>query len=97
MNCNITYLTADPPSISEVTSSSKSSYIGQVVTFTCNTDGNPEPVYSWKTPDNRVSSGNNTLVVVLHSSRQFGMYTCITSNAHGHTARNITLQQLGEY
>ena len=90
------YLPADPPSISNVMSSSKSSYIGQEVTFTCAADGNPLPFYSWKTPDNQTLTGS-TLVVKLQSSREFGVYACITNNVHGKSTRNITLQQLCKY
>ena len=95
MNCDI-YLFADLPSIVKVISSNKSSYIGQEVTFTCSANGDPLPVYSWKTPDNHTSTGH-TLVVRLQSSRQFGVYSCITSNVHGNSSGNITLRQLCKY
>lgn len=88
---------ADPPSVSKLTLSRESSYIGQMVTFTCTADGDPAPEYSWKTPDNRTSFGNSTLVVLLYSAHQFGVYTCIINNTHGQTTRNVTLQQLCKY
>ena len=65
-----------------------------MVIFKCAGSGNPEPFYSWKTPDNRTLTGNNTLVVLLRDSRQFDVYTCITSNLVGFASRNITLKQL---
>ena len=85
---------ADPPSVPKLTSSHERSYIGETVTFTCTADADPAPEYSWKTPDNRTLIGNGTLVVVLYNSLQFGVYTCVISNTHGQTTRNITLQQL---
>ncbi|XP_028412700.1 neural cell adhesion molecule 1-B-like [Dendronephthya gigantea] len=91
LNVHVQY----PPRLPVITSSNTSSYIGKKIKFSCTTDGDPAPVYSWITPENRILvTGTNSLVVTLNSSAQFGAYICIASNIHGNNTRNITLRQL---
>lgn len=88
------YFTTDPAIVSNI-SSNFTSYVGKRVTLKCNGDGNPPPEYSWKTPDNQTITGNSTLVLSLHSSQQFGVYSCTVINVHGKDDRDVTLRQLG--
>ena len=74
----------DPPTIQNVTTSSKKSWIGQTVTLKCLSDGVPTPTLSWYKPEgseiNRVRARENKVQVPLRGDQDFGHYKCIASN-----------------
>ncbi|CAH3158654.1 unnamed protein product, partial [Pocillopora meandrina] len=74
----------DPPTIRNVTTSSKKSWIGQPVTLKCLSDGVPTPTLSWYKPEgseiNRVTARENKVQVPLRGDQDFGHYKCIAAN-----------------
>ena len=78
------YLFLDPPTIQNVTTSSKKSWIGQTVTLKCLSDGVPTPTLSWYKPEgseiNRVTARENKVQVPLRGDQDFGHYKCIATN-----------------
>ena len=78
------YLLLDPPTIQNVTTSSKKSWIGQTVTLKCLSDGVPTPTLSWYKPEgseiNRVRARENKVQVPLRGDQDFGHYKCIAAN-----------------
>ena len=78
------YLFLDPPTIQNVTTSSKKSWIGQTVTLKCLSDGVPTPTLSWYKPEgseiNRVRARENKVQVPLRGDQDFGHYKCIAAN-----------------
>ena len=78
------YLLLDPPTIQNVTTSSKKSWIGQTVTLKCLSDGVPTPTLSWYKPNgseiNRVTARENKEQVPLRGDQDFGHYKCIAAN-----------------
>ena len=78
------YLFSDPPTIQNVTTSSKKSWIGQTVTLKCLSDGVPTPTLSWYKPEgseiNRVTARENKVQVPLRGDQDFGHYKCIAAN-----------------
>ena len=78
------YLFSDPPTIQNVSTSSKKSWIGQTVTLKCLSDGVPTPTLSWYKPEgseiNRVRARENKVQVPLISDQDFGHYKCIAAN-----------------
>ena len=80
------YLFLDPPTIQNVTTSSKKSWIGQTVTLKCLSDGVPTPTLSWYKPEgseiNRVRARENKVQVPLRGDQDFGHYKCIAANGH---------------
>ena len=78
------YLFLDPPTIQNVTTSSKKSWIGQTVTLKCLSDGVPTPTLSWYKPEgseiNRVRARENKVQVPLRCDQDFGHYKCIAAN-----------------
>nr|XP_058958257.1 neogenin-like isoform X1 [Pocillopora verrucosa] len=73
-----------PPTIQNVTTSSKKSWIGQTVTLKCLSDGVPTPTLSWYKPEgseiNRVTARENKVQVPLRGDQDFGHYKCIAAN-----------------
>ncbi|CAH3162659.1 unnamed protein product [Pocillopora meandrina] len=73
-----------PPTIQNVTTSSKKSWIGQTVTLKCLSDGLPTPTLSWYKPEgseiNRVRARENKVQVPLRGDEDFGHYKCIAAN-----------------
>ncbi|XP_066024479.1 uncharacterized protein [Pocillopora verrucosa] len=73
-----------PPTIQNVTTSSKKSWIGQTVTLKCLSDGVPTPTLSWYKPEgseiNRVTARENKVQVPLRGDQDFGHYKCIAVN-----------------
>ena len=83
LNCLLhLYLFLDPPTIRNVTTSSKKSWIGQTVTLKCLSDGVPTPTLSWYKPEgseiNNVTATENE--VPLRGDQDFGHYKCIAAN-----------------
>ena len=78
------YLFLDPPTIKNVTTSSKKSWIGQTVTLKCLSDGVPTPTLSWYEPKGseikRVRARENKVQVPLRDDQDFGHYKCIAAN-----------------
>ena len=78
------YLFLDPPTIKNVTTSSKKSWIGQTVTLKCLSDGVPTPTLSWYKPEGseikRVRARENKVQVPLRDDQDFGHYKCIAAN-----------------
>ena len=78
------HLFLDPPTIQNVTTSSKKSWIGQTVTLKCLSDGVPTPTLSWYKPEgseiNRVTARENKVQVPLRGDQDFGHYKCIAAN-----------------
>ena len=78
------YLFSDPPTIQNVSTSSKKSWIGQTVTLKCLSDGVPTPTLSWYKPEgseiNRVTARENKVQVPLRGDQDFGHYKCIAAN-----------------
>ena len=78
------YLFLDPPTIRDITTSSKKSWIGQTVTLKCLSDGVPTPTLSWYKPEgseiNRVRARENKVQVPLRGDQDFGHYKCIAAN-----------------
>ena len=78
------YLFLDPPTIRNVTTSSKKSWIGQTVTLKCLSDGVPTPTLSWYKPEgseiNNVTARENEVQVPLRGDQDFGHYKCIAAN-----------------
>ena len=78
------HLFLDPPTIRNVTTSSKKSWIGQTVTLKCLSDGVPTPTLSWYKPEgseiNRVTARENKVQVPLRGDQDFGHYKCIAAN-----------------
>ena len=78
------HLFLDPPTIQNITTSSKKSWTGQTVTLKCLSDGVPTPTLSWYKPEgseiNRVRSRENKVQVPLISDQDFGHYKCIAAN-----------------
>ena len=73
-----------PPTIQNVTTSSKKSWIGQTMTLKCLSDGVPTPTLSWYKPEgseiNRVTARENKVQVPLRGDQDFGHYKCIAAN-----------------
>ncbi|XP_066025011.1 uncharacterized protein [Pocillopora verrucosa] len=73
-----------PPTIRNVTTSSKKSWTGQTVTLKCLSDGVPTPTLSWYKPEgseiNNVTATENEVKVPLRGDQDFGHYKCITAN-----------------
>ena len=78
------HLFLDPPTIRNVTTSSKKSWTGQTVTLKCLSDGVPTPTLSWYKPEgseiNNVTATENEAQVPLRGDQDFGHYKCITTN-----------------
>ena len=78
------HLFLDPPTIRNVTTSSKKSWIGQKVTLKCLSDGVPTPTLSWYKPEgseiNNVTARENEVQVPLRGDQDFGHYKCIAAN-----------------
>ena len=78
------HLFLDPPTIQNVTASTKKSWIGQTVTLKCLSDGVPTPTLSWYKPEgseiNRVTARENKVQVLLRGDQDFGDYLCIAAN-----------------
>ena len=78
------FLFLDPPTIQNLTTSSKKSWIGQTVTLKCLSDGIPTPTLSWYKPEgseiNRVRARENKVQVPLRGDQDFGHYKCIAAN-----------------
>ena len=78
------YLLLDPPTIKNVTTSYKKSWIGQTVTLKCLSDGVPTPTLSWYKPEgseiNNVTARENEVQVPLRGDQDFGHYKCIAAN-----------------
>ena len=74
----------DSPTIQNVSTSSKKSWIGQTVTLKCRSDGVPTPTLSWYKPEgsevNNVTATENEVQVPLRGDRDFGHYKCIAAN-----------------
>ena len=84
-NCLLRWhLFLDPPTIQNVTISSKKSWIGQTLTLKCLSDGVPTPTLSWYKPEgseiNRVRARENKVQVPLRGDQDFGHYKCIAAN-----------------
>ncbi|XP_066024500.1 uncharacterized protein [Pocillopora verrucosa] len=81
---NTTIVVHYPPTIRNVTTSSKKSWIGQTVTLKCLSDGVPSPTLSWYKPEgseiNRVRARENKVQVPLRGDQDFGHYKCIAAN-----------------
>ncbi|XP_066024543.1 neural cell adhesion molecule 1-like isoform X2 [Pocillopora verrucosa] len=73
-----------PPTVQNITTSSKKSWTGQTVTLNCLSDGVPTPTLSWYKPEgseiNRVRARENNVQVPLISDQDFGHYKCIAAN-----------------
>ncbi|XP_066024581.1 neural cell adhesion molecule 1 isoform X2 [Pocillopora verrucosa] len=73
-----------PPTIQNVTTSAKKSWIGQTVTLKCLSDGVPTPTLSWYKPKgsgiNNVTARESKVQVPLKSDQDFGHYKCIAAN-----------------
>ena len=78
------YSFLDPPTIQNVTTSSKKSWIGQTVTLKCLSDGVPTPTLSWYKLEgsgiNNVTARENEVQVPLRGDQDFGHYKCIAAN-----------------
>ena len=78
------YLFLDQPTIQNVTTSSKKSWIGQKVTLKCLSDGVPTPTLYWHKPEgseiNRVRARESEVQVPLKADQDFGDYKCIAAN-----------------
>ena len=74
----------DSPTIQNVSTSSKKSWIGQTVTLKCRSDGVPTPTLSWYKPEgsevNNVTATENEVQVPLRGDQYFGHYKCIAAN-----------------
>ena len=74
----------DSPTIQNVSTSSKKSWIGQKVTLKCRSDGVPTPTLSWYKPEgsevNNVTATENEVQVPLRGDQDFGHYKCIAAN-----------------
>ncbi|XP_022792749.1 hemicentin-2-like [Stylophora pistillata] len=79
-----TLLVHYPPTIQEVTQSTKKSWIGQIVTLNCLSDGVPTPILTWHRPDGsevkRVRARENRIKVRLRGDGDFGDYKCNATN-----------------
>ncbi|CAH3158925.1 unnamed protein product, partial [Pocillopora meandrina] len=73
-----------PPTIQNVTTSSKKSWIGQTVSLKCLSDGVPTPTLYWYKPEgseiNRVTARENKVQVPFRGDQDFGHYKCIAAN-----------------
>ncbi|XP_077326332.1 intercellular adhesion molecule 5-like isoform X2 [Lithobates pipiens] len=58
---------------------------GDKVEITCEADGVPDPIYSWKTPpsDLQFSADNQTVTIKSLQTSHLGNYQCIVENKHG--------------
>ena len=78
------HLFLDPPTIRNVTTSSKKSWIGQTVTLKCLSDGVPTPTLSWYKPEgseiNNVTATENEVQVPFRDDQDFGHYKCTAAN-----------------
>ena len=95
------YLFLDPPTIRNLTTSSKKSWIGQTVTLKCLSDGVPTPTLSWYKPEgseiNRVRARENKVQVPLRGDQDFGHYKCTAANGLTPSDEKlITLNQISE-
>ncbi|XP_066024584.1 neural cell adhesion molecule 1 isoform X5 [Pocillopora verrucosa] len=81
---NTTIVVHYPPTIQNVTTSAKKSWIGQTVTLKCLSDGVPTPTLSWYKPKgsgiNNVTARESKVQVPLKSDQDFGHYKCIAAN-----------------
>ena len=61
-----------------------SSWIGQTITLTCETDGVPVPTITWTKPDGtklkQETSSTSTASLKLETSADFGQYKCSADN-----------------
>ena len=92
----------DPPTIQNITTSFKKSWIGQTVTLKCLSDGVPTPTLSWYKPEgseiNRVRARENKVQVPLRGDQDFGHYKCIAANGLiPSDEKLIKINQIGKY
>ena len=96
------YLFLDPPTIQNVITSSKKSWIGQIVTLKCLTDGVPTPTLSWYKPEGsqikRVRARQSKIQVPLRGDQDFGHYKCIAANGQIPSHEKlITINQISKW
>ena len=75
----------DPPTIKAATTSTDNkSWIGQIVTLTCESDGVPTPTLTWYKPDGSqiksVTATQNRVDVKMSVDEDFGDYMCNADN-----------------
>lgn len=63
------------------------SWVTQTISLTCEADGLPTPILTWKKPDgtklNTVTAFENKKDVTMGSDEDFGNYTCSSTNGVG--------------
>ncbi|XP_043941008.1 leucine-rich repeat and fibronectin type-III domain-containing protein 2 [Protopterus annectens] len=72
---------------------------GQSASLKCKAIGDPPPVIHWVAPDDRLIGNssrtivydNGTLDIVITSSKDYGIFTCIAANAAGESTASIEL------
>ena len=72
---------------------------GQTASLRCKAVGDPVPVIHWVTPDDRLISNssratvyeNGTLDILITTSKDYGVFTCIAANAAGESTASIEL------
>ncbi|PFX15676.1 Titin [Stylophora pistillata] len=83
-NVKLSLFGEDPPTIQIATASSRTSWVGQTVTFKCQSDGVPTPKLTWYQPDGseikRDTNKEITVQVTLNESGDFGYYKCLAEN-----------------
>ncbi|XP_061114936.1 leucine-rich repeat and fibronectin type-III domain-containing protein 2 isoform X1 [Conger conger] len=72
---------------------------GQTASLRCKAVGDPVPVIHWVTPDDRLIGNssratvyeNGTLDILITTSKDYGVFTCIAANAAGESTASIEL------
>uniref|UniRef100_A0A8C6Y556 Ig-like domain-containing protein n=1 Tax=Naja naja TaxID=35670 RepID=A0A8C6Y556_NAJNA len=72
---------------------------GQTATLKCKAIGDPSPIIHWVAPDDRLMGNssrtvvydNGTLEILITTSKDLGVFTCIAANAAGESTATIEL------
>lgn len=76
---------SDKPKVSNIKLNPPLHGEGDKVEITCEAEGVPNPIYSWKTPssDLQFSADNRTVTIKSLQTSHLGNYQCIVENKHG--------------
>ena len=93
---------SDPPTIQQVTISPTKSWIGQIVTLKCISDGAPTPTLTWYKPDGnqikKVTATQNTVNVKMNGDQDFGDYKCVANNGLAPADyKTVKVQQISKW
>jgi len=91
----------DGATITSTTPTVTQSWVGRTVKLTCEADGVPTPVLTWKKPDGselkRVTATENVADAEMKGDNNFGFYTCHAENGIGAAAtRKVEVKQISK-